>query len=273
MPRKKTEESDSSPPWERFKRDENGLLVSVEHIFKEDGSVDWRAMIPEEYIFINEGFFAKNETPVPTSIEGLSDEALIISLAGLKELLKIRGMLSRETKVVKADKDHVVCTCKLTFMPNYETCGREVVYEEVANASAFNVDPHFGMFLETIAANRAFARAIRNALRIDIVGDAELPDSKYVSSSIEGTGIEPWRVLMAECKKRKFVERKEPKTGNVAVDENGEPIKDWINTFDAFKQLVIKVDATANEWSEWKDIPTEKCIIYLSSLKSRGEQK
>ena len=61
MPRKKqTEETssvDNSIGPNLFQRDENGLLKNIQYDFNEDGSVNWRSMIREEYLFPNKSWF------------------------------------------------------------------------------------------------------------------------------------------------------------------------------------------------------------------------
>ena len=36
-----------------YKRNEHGLLENVDYTFKEDGSIDWRAMIKPEFLYPN----------------------------------------------------------------------------------------------------------------------------------------------------------------------------------------------------------------------------
>ena len=52
----------------KFSRDNNGLLKAVEYEFNEDGSVNWRAMIKEEHLFPNKGWFQARNKEVPNSI-------------------------------------------------------------------------------------------------------------------------------------------------------------------------------------------------------------
>jgi hypothetical protein len=53
-----------------FKRDENGLLQNIQYHFNEDGSVNWRSMIKEEYLFPNKSWFDLRKKDVPKTIEG-----------------------------------------------------------------------------------------------------------------------------------------------------------------------------------------------------------
>ena len=75
-----------------WKRDEHGLLESVDYTFNEDGSVNWRAMISPEHLYPNKGWFEMRKMPAPESIEGLEDHQLLIKLGGIKELAKHRGI-------------------------------------------------------------------------------------------------------------------------------------------------------------------------------------
>ena len=134
MPRrKKTEESVSSTPKvdnsigpSLFKRDENGLLENIQYHFNEDGSVNWRSMISEEYLFPNKSWFELRKKDVPRSIEGLKDHQLLIKLSGIKELARLRGFSSVSYYAEKSESSHVAVTCSMSFIPNYETCGEVV---------------------------------------------------------------------------------------------------------------------------------------------------
>ncbi len=170
-------------PFEKYRRDKNGLIPSVEYHFNEDGSVNWRAMIKPEYLYPNRDFFDNRKLSVPDSIDGLDDKQLLIMLAGLKELAKLRGFSSVTYEVKNVDDAYVVAKCKITWLSNYETpsssiFGSGVVFEDVGNATRDNTDNFCLKFLETIACNRAFVRCVRNFLNIHIVGADEIDKSK-----------------------------------------------------------------------------------------------
>ena len=82
-----------------YKRNEHGLLENVDYEFNEDGSVNWRAIIKEEFLYPNKDWFASRKKDVPTSVEGLSDMQLLIMLGGIKELAKMRGYHTIDFKV------------------------------------------------------------------------------------------------------------------------------------------------------------------------------
>ena len=44
-----------------YKRNEHGLLENVDYEFNEDGSVNWRAMIKEEFLYPNKDWFVSRK--------------------------------------------------------------------------------------------------------------------------------------------------------------------------------------------------------------------
>jgi len=160
-----------------FKRDENGLLENVQYVFSDDGSVNWRCMIKESNLFPNRSWFQSRNKDMPRSIDGLADHQLLIKLGGIKELARLRGFSDVSYEVVKAESDHVAVVCRMSFIPNYETNNKVVVFEDMANATTKNTSSFATKFLETIACNRAFVRCVRNFLNVHIVGDDEMDKS------------------------------------------------------------------------------------------------
>lgn len=67
---KTTASSSNSEGPQKYKRDENGLLQNVNYSFNEDGSINWRAMVKDEYLFPNKSWFEarKKETPEPLKV-------------------------------------------------------------------------------------------------------------------------------------------------------------------------------------------------------------
>lgn len=166
-----------------YKRDENGLLDNVDYEFNEDGSVNWRAMIKEEFLYPNKDWFASRKKDVPSSVEGLSDKQLLIMLGGIKELAKMRGYYKVAFKTENITEGYVTAKCTIQWINNYESAACGVSYSDVANATLANTDAFCAKFLETIACNRAFVRCVRNYLNIHIVGADEIDKSKGANNS------------------------------------------------------------------------------------------
>ncbi len=241
---------------ELFQRDEMGLLKNVNYIFKDDGTVDWKAMIPSKYIVINTEFFEKRQIAVPDSTSGLEDKQLLILLGGIKELAKIRGITSVSKRVVESSNDRAVVICTVTFTPNYETGMQPFSYEEVASATLNNAIGFGQLYLETIASNRAFVRAVRNALRVDIVGSDELANFTSSTGSETTSESEPWHALR-----------------DAAKNASTQAFPDGFKTFDEFKSVLLqkKIDG-ADGWNDWKDIPPTTIFKLITLLKKTQKQ-
>lgn len=177
MPRTKSSDTKRKLGPSKFSRDNDGLLSNVDYQFNEDGSINWRAMVKEEHLFPNKLWFHNRGKDTPRSIEGLADHQLLIKLGGIKELAKLRGFSDLSYKVVKCEEDHVAVICQMTFLPNYETFGEPITFQDMANATLNNTSSFATKFLETIACNRAFVRCVRNFLQVHIVGDDEIDKS------------------------------------------------------------------------------------------------
>ena len=127
-----TAEQKSTPaPTLSYVRDENGLLKNTEYTFNDDGSINWKAMIKQEYLFPNKSWFESRDREVPSSAEGLEDHQLLIKLGGIKELAKLRGFTDVYYDVEKCEEGHVAVKCSITFSPNYETGNAPVVFSDI----------------------------------------------------------------------------------------------------------------------------------------------
>jgi hypothetical protein len=246
----KSSTNNSSGP-DLYKRDSNGLLTNIQYHFNEDGSVDWRKMISNDHLYVNKERFSDGQ--VPTSVEGLDDSKLIIKLSGIKELAKLRG-INNVSYNVSGFQYHPIVSCKIRFIKNYETEFEEVTFEDVASASVENTDSFGQKFLESIAANRAFVRCVRNFLNIHIVGHDELArgDGKPAIQVEPKYGISPSDTLLSVLQ------------NNVRV-----------NTFEEFQEVLRKLwkddvykNAEVKNWKDFDDIPPKECRKLIAILKN-----
>jgi hypothetical protein len=175
-------------------RDERNLVKETDYVFNKDGSVNWRAMVNPTYLYPNKDHFARKNQSIPETIEGLRDDQLLIKLAGIKELAKLRGYTRIAFAFPKLEREYVVATCSIDWMDNFES-NSFTDHEswdhpssmDVANATTENTDGFGQKFLETIAANRAFVRAVRNYLGIHIVGEDEIAKGNGLKASSQSS--------------------------------------------------------------------------------------
>ena len=237
-----------------YKRNDHGLLENVDYKFNEDGSVNWRAMIKPEFLYPNKGWFEARNKPVPSSIEGLEDNQLLIMLGGIKELAKMRGYINVDPKVTSVSEGYVTAKCTIEWIGNYESTGNYITYSDVANATLDNTDAFCAKFLETIAFNRAFVRCVRNYLNIHIVGADEIDKSRGSSQSYESdavaTPITPVDLLEKTLRE-----------------------KHNVDSFDGCKNILRGLwksesyrNESAKEWSSFKDIPAKEARKLIAVL-------
>jgi hypothetical protein len=174
-------------------RNKYGLIddKSLNYVFNDDGSINWRRMVKTEHLVPN------RQKTQETDVSKLQDKDLLILLGGIKELAQIRGYTSVEYKVVAASENYFATSCRITWLPNYETGGKEIIFESLADATMNNTKSFARFFLAAIAENRAFVRCVRNFLKINIVGQEELGDAKllYDSSSPNENPTSPHALL------------------------------------------------------------------------------
>lgn len=169
---------------EKRLRDTNGLIKSVDHKFDEFGFVDWKEMIPQEFFCVNAEWFEKfqKDDPVPTKTEGLKDEQTFIRLAGFKHIARLRGIKKVSHAVIRSSSHEAVVVCDIEWIPNFEN-PEGLSFQAIANANIENTGQLGRVFLESIAENRAFARAVRGSLGVNIVSAEELSTNENSSGA------------------------------------------------------------------------------------------
>jgi hypothetical protein len=235
----------------KFKRNSFGLLDNVDYTFSEDGSVNWRSMIKDEHLFPNKSWFDMRRKDVPRTIDGLGDHQLLIKLSGIKELAKLRGFSDVAYEVVKCEPDHVAVICRVTFLPNYETGGKAVVFQDMANATLNNTSNFATKFLETIACNRAFVRCVRNFLNVHIVGDDEIDKSSSPAPTASvNMGLTPSSMVENLAKE---------KLNCSNFEEFRVILRDW------WKSEKYKNDSV-KDWNQYEDIPASQARILMKLI-------
>lgn len=236
-------------------RDEHGLLRTTQYVFNEDGAVNWRAMIKEEHLFPNKGWFESRGKDMPRSAEGLEDYQLLIKLSGIKELARLRGFNHVNYYTEKCELNHVAVNCTVCFIGNYETGGESVTFQDMANATLDNTSSFATKFLETIACNRAFVRCVRNFLNVHIVGDDEIDKSNIgpiKQTASASMGISPTEILKNQC----------------ALALNCADFSCFKDKLRDFWEKDVYQNIEAKKWEKYEDIPAKEARILLKLIKS-----
>ena len=223
-----------------IKRDVNGLIIQpkVDYTFHESGFVDWRKMVKSEYLVPN-----KDRTS-ETDVTKLADYDLLILLGGIKELAQIRGYTDVKYDVVSPHPEYVAATCSISWIPNFETEGREVTFSAIGDASPNNTHNFAKYFLGPIAENRAFVRCVRNFLKINIVSKEEMGNSKIAEAPLETNSASPVSPLQSVMREKGF-------------------------SFDRIKNKLISEEFEGAETFEsLSDIPKPKMLELIGRIKS-----
>jgi hypothetical protein len=193
--------ANTPPSWippKIIKRNEYGLIEGIEYFYTPEGTIDWRKMISPKFLVPNKQNFEKRGKPAPESINGLDDRDLLILLQGIKTIAQIRGFCSVNYNVVSPSSDCVLAVCSICWMENFETENRPVIFSAIGDATPVNCTSFGKAFLGPVAENRAFVRAVRNFLKINIVSQEEMGNP--LSSDAESdTTSEKLSQTMAEC--------------------------------------------------------------------------
>ena len=234
-------------PEETPERDEFGLLPtsSVEYVYDENGSIDWRKMGKPQYLVSN------RDRTSETDVTKLDDKDLLILLGGIKELAQIRGYTSVDYKVSCPCPEYVVAVCTINWVPNFETGMKAVSFSAIGDASPNNTKSFARHFLGPIAENRAFVRCVRNFLKIHIVSQEEMGNAKLIDESPASSGetANP-RALLSK----------------LMTDKN--------ITFDSVKTKLVKEGfEKAEEMNGVEDIPVAKCFALIERIKKARKKK
>lgn len=160
---------------------EYGLIKGHNYLFDDNGKINWRLMVPIEYLYVNPSNKAKMEKKygklyddIKPAEDKVEDTDLVITLAGLKHLLKIHRFKSVKFNIKESNENYASVNCEILFCGNYDTLNQDIFYSENACAHFGNTTNFARHYLLEMATNRALARCIRSYLNINIVSREEL---------------------------------------------------------------------------------------------------
>lgn len=231
----------------KFNRSETGLLKNLSYKYNDDGTINWKAMVKPEFLVPNKDKFTANTDISSIDVTQLDDSQLLILLGGIKDVACIRGFTEVNYDVITARQDYVAVKCNISWIPNYETDMVPVKFSALADAHFENTSGFGNKFLMAIAENRAFIRAVRNFLRINIVGQDEIDPKKKNEMIEESQPTNPANVL------------------NKVMSEVG-------LSFEVIKnKLVAENDEEASDWNSISDIPKKRIFEIIERIKRKNK--
>jgi hypothetical protein len=241
-------EENQSAPLGLFGRNNIGLLNNLTYKYDDDGTINWKSMVKPEFLVPNKDKFPAGTDFSAIDVTQLEDGQLLILLGGIKDIACIRGFTSVDYEVITARQDYVAVKCNIFWIPNYETSMSIVKFSALADAHFENTSGFGNKFLMAIAENRAFIRAVRNFLRINIVGQDEIDPKKKNETIEESQPTNPANVL------------------NKVMQEVG------LN-FETIKaKLISENDEEANSWNTVSDIPKKRIFEIIERIKRKNSK-
>ena len=223
-----------------FVRDEKGLIEGIEYVFNADGTIDWRKMIPKEFVVINSSKTGE------TDISKVPDENLLILLQGFRRLANIRGFseVRHDLHISPSSPNFVAVSTSIKWLPNYETYQKEITFSACADAHEGNTKSFGINFLSAIAENRGFVRAVRGFLNIPILGRDEVTDDIILSQTVEKASSQAHETLISVLKNHKI------------------PFASFTN------KMIKEKEEGADSWQAIEDIPTDRIIGLIEKVQA-----
>jgi len=236
-------------PVSQFGRNDIGLLNNLVYKYNDDGTIDWKGMVKPEFLVPNKDKFPAGTDFSSIDVTQVDDGQLLILLGGIKDVACIRGFTAVDYDVITARQDYVAVKCNISWIPNYETSMQFVKFSALADAHFENTSGFGNKFLMAIAENRAFIRAVRNFLRINIVGQDEIDPKK----------------------KNEIIEESSQSTNPVSV-LNKVMTEVGLN-FDTIKlKLISEDDKDAKNWTSASDIPKKRIFEIIERIKRKNNK-
>lgn len=180
----------TTPESNPLERDELGLLKSFKYPRRTDGTVDWRKCLLPEHLYVNPEYETELKTQFNVrsrwdiDVTKCDDKQLLVRLEGWNHLCFLRGLKAITPGLPVVLPGEVHTTVTVEFLPNFEN-PFGLIRGDAASASIYTEKPRFQLHLASMAFNKAFARAVRLALRVAIYGQDEFADVKASAAFVE----------------------------------------------------------------------------------------
>lgn len=278
----------SVPP--SFERLSNGLVKGVTYQRRSDGRIDWVKHIKPEHIVFN----SKLDTQLVKAYGGdsrslnygdliaagkeVDPRHVLVLLMGFIELAAFRGHTGARPRIAHVCSypvEAAICSCECTidWIANEEEPDGFASYG-TADATMDNTGG-WG-YLSAMAGNRAFVRAVRQGLRIPILGfdeiakkDTTIPESAAPSATTTFSST-PVGLLQKAAADNKT----ETGDSNPLDFEKvkAAAIYHW-DLLQADPKHKPKIEQDPNLWTDWANIPPRDCLTLIKAIKDKAKRK
>lgn len=272
---------DSIPPL----RGPDGLLLNVTYPRFPDGHVNWRGMLRPEHLYVNPDF--EDELKMKFGVKSrrdidvtkCADHQLLVLQEGWNHLCEMRGLEALIPGPITALPGEIHTTCTVKFVPNFEN-PLGLTVGDSASASLYSVSGSFQLHLAAMAFNRAFARAVRRALRIPIYGKDEYDpkaNKEYENALKEGKSP-----IVAASKAEESPEKSGQESGFFGTKPQDDLArrcaklnKKGSHTFEKIKAAAIAnpsaFETDPNTWTGFDTIPNRDVFTLLDKIQQAAE--
>lgn len=288
--------TDSTPPVSAadiavpvFERDlETGLVKGKVYARRADGRVDWVKMIPPEHIVFNSkdermakaievayGKPAKDLVYADVLAEGkeVDPRHILVLLMGWMELFALRGGNAQpriaHVTSYPPEAANVTCECTIDWFPNQEEPNGFTSYG-TADATMSNTGG-WG-YLAAMAGNRAFARAVKQGLRIPILAFDEIA-KKDASFAMQESGPTTAITSTPMAVGPQASLEKAANGGNFTFDAvKKAALMRWTEDTKALEKepaTVRRIENDPTDWAAWADVPARDCTTLIHLIKSK----
>lgn len=260
-----SKKSNNIPP-RVFTRNEYGLLENFDYIFSDDGTVNWRAMIPTQFLYLNpqnteriEKEYKKKISEISITEDKVKDRDLVITLQGIRYLAFLRGFTDISYNIQESSNEYASVVCRIYWIQNYETPMLNPAFDTigssgVGSANLLTTNQMTKNYLVEMAENRAFCRAVRGFLRIGIVSAEELsPKNNNEIPQEQTQSISSPATLLASTLEAKGISFDKMKATLIA------------------RGLTEEYKKRIQSYNSVNDIPTTEIFDILGKIKAKEE--
>ena len=217
----------------------------------------WKKLIPDKYIDVSNEWYSRNgidpnnlteEEKKEIKDTKVNESDLMILLGGFKEAAHARGLISVDYTIYEAKEDFVSLGCRLVIKT--EDGEGTADYMGLACASKENTNFPFNGFLISMAENRAFIRAVRMALNINVLGKEEVNERPVTIIGSNGLLSSDGECMSPQESLAILTEK---------VGRN----------FSDLKNKLVKNEKAypgAKEWQGFEDVPSETCFLVINDI-------